>query len=30
MMKRPVHLAAIFLFFAGLPAPAFAQVLVER
>ena len=26
MMKRPVHLAAIFLFFAGLPAPAFAQV----
>jgi len=26
MMKRPAHLAAIFLFFAGLPAPAFAQV----
>jgi len=25
MMRRPVHLAAIFLFFAGLPAPAFAQ-----
>jgi hypothetical protein len=26
MMKRLVDLAVIFLFFAGLPAPAFAQV----